>query len=273
MPATRRGLPRTDVSTQPGTGEGKPLALALRPGAFFPEWAAITSPAARDALTAILSAYGIAPRMGDYCEAEDHVRRAVIEGLAEVGGAPEAAWLAARTGLDRGRVDMLLDRLTSRDLVVRDRDTNVIVGAYPLTIRPTEHRVRFDGRVVQAMCAVDALGTGAMFRADAVIESRCRSTGASVRIATRRRGTELDHAEPRSAVVWSGIRYEEACAATSLCTTIAFFRSQADLEAWRRTHHPGTEGYRLTLDEAMQVGRALFSPVLWPVAGRDGVAA
>ena len=248
------------------TTEGVPFTAALRPGVSFPEWTAIASPDARTALTAMLSAFDLAHRWGGYDEEEDRVRRAVIEGLAQLDRAPDVAWLVARTGLERGRVAALLDRLVSRDLVVRARDSDAIVGAYPLTTRPTEHRVRLGGRVVHAMCAVDALGTGAMFGADPAIESRCRACGAPIRILTRGRGTVLDHADPPATIVWSGIRYERACAATSLCTVIAFFCSEAHLDSWRRANHPEAEGYRLTLDEAMQVGRALFVPVLKPAA-------
>ena len=253
-----------------GTTEGAPFSVALRSGVLFPEWTAITSPAAGNALTAMLSAFDVARRWGGYGEEEDRVRRAVIESLAELDRGPDAAWLAARTGLEQDRVAALLDRLVSRDLVVRESDSNAIVGAYPLTTRSTEHRVRFGSRAVHAMCAVDALGAGAMFRADVAIESRCRACGAPVRIVTRNLGTGLDHVAPGSTVVWSGIRYEGECAATSLCTVIAFFCSEAHLEAWRRTNHADAKGYRLTLDEAMQVGRALFAPVLRPASGDDG---
>ncbi|MGH8672852.1 MAG: alkylmercury lyase family protein [Burkholderiales bacterium] len=241
----------------------------LRPGVTFPDWSAVTAPAADNALTAILSAFDLAQQWGGYGAEEDRVRRAVIEGLVELDRAPDAAWIVIRTGLDQGRVAALLDRLVSRDLVVRDSDSNAIVGAYPLTTRSTEHRVRFGGRIVQAMCAVDAFGIGAMFRADAVIESRCRACRAPIRVATRDLGTALDHVEPGSTVVWSGIRYDGACAATSICTIIAFFCSEDHLEEWRRTNHPDTEGYRLAPDEAMQVGLALFAPVLTPATGDE----
>lgn len=239
----------------------------LRPGVTFPDWTVVSSPVAFTALTAILAAFDLTRRWGGYGEEEDRVRRAIIEGLAELGHGPAASWIGRRTGLDEGRVAALVDRLAYRDLVVRDGDGGAIVGAYPLTTRPTEHRVTLDGRIVRAMCAVDALGTGAMFGTDAVIESRCRACGAPVRIAIRERGTVLDQVEPHSTVVWSGIRYEEDCAATSLCTVIAFFCSGAHLSAWRRTHHPDAEGYRLNPEEAMEVGRALFSPVLRPASG------
>jgi mercuric reductase len=251
------------------TTEGAPFTVALRLGVSFPERTAITSPNAEAALAAILSAFDLAHRWGGYSEEEDRVRRTVIEGLAKLDHGPDAAWIAARIGLERGRVAGLLDRLVSRDLVVRASDGDTIIGAYPLTTRPTEHRVRLGGRIVQAMCAVDALGTGAMFGADVAIESRCRACGVPIRILTKQRGTALDHVDPPAAIVWSGIRYEGACAATSLCMVIAFFCSEAHLESWRQVNHPGAEGYCLTLDEAMQVGRALFAPVLRPAGGDD----
>jgi mercuric reductase len=260
------------AATQPvptATTEGAPFTVALRPGVPFPEWAAITSPNAGTALTAILSAFDLVHRWGAYDEEEDRVRRTVIEGLAELDHAPDAAWIAARTGLEGGRVAALLDRLVSRDLVVRASDGDSILGAYPLTTRSTEHRVRLGGRVVQAMCAVDALGAGAMFGSDVAIESRCRACGVPIRIVTRKLGTALDRVEPPATIVWSGVRYEGACAATSLCTVIAFFCSESHLEAWRQENHAEAKGYRLALDEAMQVGRALFAPVLRPAAGDD----
>lgn len=245
-------------------------SFELRPSVVFPDWAAVTSPAAADALTAILFAFDLVQNWTGYGDEEDRVRQAVIEGLAELDGEPDTAWIAARTGLDEGRVAALLGRLTARDLVVRDGGSNAIVGAYPLTTQSTEHRVGFGGKVTHAMCAIDALGTGAMFDADVVIESRCRACGGPIRIVTKNRGIALDSVEPGSTVVWSGNQYEGACAATSLCTVIAFFCSEAHLEDWWRTNRSGSEGYRLTPDEAMQVGRALFAPVLARAGGAVG---
>ncbi|MBI4183477.1 MAG: hypothetical protein HY521_05725 [Proteobacteria bacterium] len=63
-----------------------------------------------------------------------------------------------------------------------------------------------------------------------------------------------------------------ALAATSLCADIAFLCSEAHLDAWRRTTHPGAEGFRLAPDEAMRAGRAPFSPALRPAAGAVGRA-
>lgn len=247
-------------------------SYALRPGVTFPDWSVVSSPTARDALMATLSAFDLTRRWGGYGEQEDQVRQAIIKGLAELGHEPATDWLARRTRLDEAHVAPLVHQLVSRDLVVCD-ESDAIVGAYPLTTRSTEHRVVLGDRAVRAMCAVDALGAGAMFGTDSVIESRCRACGIAIRVTTKDLGTELDRVEPGAAIVWSGIRYAGACAATSLCTVIAFFCSEAHLEAWGRTNHPEAVGSRLTLDEALQIGRALFSPVLRLATGTVGTSA
>lgn len=249
---------------QAGAAHGAPIAVALRPGVAFPDWRAVSTPNAKDALMAILAAGNWLELLDGYGEEEDHVRRAIIKGLANLSHAPDTAWLAMATGVDRGRVAELVERLVSRDLVVRDKGTGDVVGAYPLTTQATEHRVTLPQGTVHAICAVDALGAGAMFGADVAIESRCRACGAAIRIATKEGGTTLDHVAPSTTVVWSGIRYKDGCAATSICTTIAFFCTDAHLEEWRELNHPDTKGYRLTPDEAMQVGRAVFAPLLTP---------
>src|SRR3546814_856324 len=72
----------------------------LRPGVAFPDWSVVTSPAARDSLTAILSAFDPAQRWGGYGDEEDRVRQAVIEGLAELDQGPDK--IGRESGRERG---------------------------------------------------------------------------------------------------------------------------------------------------------------------------
>jgi hypothetical protein len=46
------------------------------------------------------------------------------------------------------------------------------------------------------------------------------------------------------------------------CRSIVFFCSAAELQQWVSAQNPQPTGYRLTLYEALEVGRALFEPVL-----------
>ena len=81
-----------------------------------------------------------------------------------------------------------------------------------------------------------------MYGEDALIQSACRQCGEEVRVSTRQNGEVLGEIAPGTAVVWSGIRYANDCAADSLCTVIAFFCSDAHLEAWRAPTIPTSRG-------------------------------
>jgi mercuric reductase len=234
----------------------------VRPGVTFPDRAAVTSPHAREALLAIFEAIGIENMWRDYTPAEDDVRTTLLRLYAEQGGAPAVADLARHAGVSESAIRSHLASLEARDLVVLDADGEGIVGAYPWTDRATEHRVRLGERTLNALCAIDALGAGHMYRRDVEISSRCRFCGAPVTIATRDRGRAVADVQPGSAIVWAGIRNTGGCAAGSICTIIAFFCNDAHLEVWRGEHHPDTPGFQLSIDEALQVGRAIFAPSL-----------
>ena len=238
-------------------------SYAVRPGVTFPDWSVVTSSAAQNALQAMVGSDHVLNRWSGYDPASDRVRVALLELFVERGRAPTITALAERTGLNESAIRPLLEELRRRDLLVLDGER--IVGAYPFTDRDTGHRVTLDGRVLNAMCAVDALGIGAMTERDIAITSRCRHCGMPIRIATRDQGRALADTEPKTAVMWQSVRYEGACAANSLCTTTAFFCSDEHLSAWRgeRADEPG---FRLSIEEGLEAGRALFGPSL---AGLD----
>ena len=251
------------------TIEGTPFTVALRSGVTFPDWSAITSQIARDALVAIFEVENIERRWRNYAPAEDRVRTALLRLYAEQARAPTPAELAERLGLGLTAVRPLLESLWRRDLVVLDRDRERIIGAYPFTERDTGHRVKLGDQTLTAMCAIDALGVGAMYGDDAEIRSACRHCGAPIQVATRDRGRQIAAAQPATTVVWAGLRYEQGCAADSLCTVLAFFCGDGDLDAWRRAGDPDLRGFRLSIEEALEVGRAMFGPSL---AGADETA-
>lgn len=238
-------------------------SYTVRPGVTFPDWSAVTSPAVRDALLAMASNH-VFDLWSGYDSATDITRVALLQLYFEHGRAPTIGALAERTQLSEAAVLPLLEDLRRRDLLVLDSER--IVGAYPFTDHDTGHRVTLDQRVLNAMCAVDALGIGAMTDRDATIASHCHHCGAPIRIATRDQGRALALVEPRTAVMWQSVRYEGACAANSLCATTAFFCSDDDLSAWRREQAAHEAGFRLSIEEGLEAGRALFGPSL---AGLD----
>lgn len=224
----------------------------------LPDWSAVQTDTARQALRAAFDAFDMGRKWAHMDAAEDRIRRAILSAYATKGTSASASELSELTGFSRPEVIDILHRLCRRDLVVLAPDDR-IVGAYPFTDRATGHRVRFGDRTVTAMCAIDALGIGAMLGVDTAIHSSCRLCGAAIRIETRENGQSLGAVAPASAVVWSGVQYADACAATSLCTVQAFFCTEEHLSLWRE---PRATGFRLSIEEALQVGKAIFGPML-----------
>lgn len=232
----------------------------IRPGVSFPDWSVIRSAEARRALIAILGAFRADECWRSISMDEDAVRSIIIRHFARVGFAPSLDDLQAATGLPDHVLKDVLRKLRDRDLVVTMDER--VVGAYPLTGKKTEHAVRIAGRTVHAMCADNALGVGAMLDDDIEVFSSCRQRGTPINVATRDAGMTLAASTPAEALVWSGVRTGTGCVADTLCTVIAFFCCDAHLDAWRRENGHSSEGYRLSLDEAHQVGRAIFAPTV-----------
>jgi hypothetical protein len=251
-----------NIAWTAGTGGG---AFALRPGVLMPEWSFVTDPAARAALAAVMAVTRWAEKWSGLGAAEDRVWQAVLRGFARSGRAPDEARLAAATGVDERAVASILGALCLRDLIVLDEiDATRVTAAYPFCAWETGHRVRLGatGATVGSLCAIDALGAGAMLGCDAAIESSCRGCGVPIRIATRGGGHALRSVAPTAAVVWAGIRYAGGCSATSGCTVMVFFCSDEHLVAWRERADPDGTGFRLSAEAALQVGKALFVPML-----------
>ena len=214
-------------------------SVTIRPGVEMPDWSAVASSRAEEALAAIVNLFRF------------------TDGFS--GGAPSAAEIAEAAGLEQAQTEAALEALRHRDMVVLDKESGAIKGAYPFTERETEHRIKLGDATLNAMSAVDALGTGAMFARDCEIESSCRHCGEPVRVTTADHGERLKSFEPDTAMVWNGIYYEGQ-AATSLCTVIAFFCSPAHSEQWLEWRE-NSNGYALTVAGAMEVGKAIFRPV------------
>jgi len=228
----------------------------------MPDWSVVTSEIVREALGAIFETCDWEDRWAGLDEAQDRTRRAILEAYPRIGHAPSINELALATGFAPDQVRDLIAKLKARDMVVLDRNGTTLAGAYPFIDRATEHRIKVGGIALHAMCAIDALGAGAMLGTDVVIESACRSCGAPIHIETRDKGMALADHSPRGTVVWTGILYADRCAAESLCTVMAFFCSDEHFDSWRDGQNPKPDGFRLSLDEGLQMGKAIFTPLL-----------
>lgn len=217
----------------------------------------VASPRVREALLAIGNAGALVSWCGLSAD-EDCVRISLLHMYAEQGRAPAIEDLATRVGLSASQLQAVLTSLETRDVIVRDKVTGRIIGAYPFTDAKTEHQVELGSQTLNAMCAIDALGVGAMYDRDVRIRSSCRMCGTSIEVATLNRGRELAYWTPETAIVWSGIRYEDGCAANSLCKVLAFFCSDEHLGVWRQQQREDSHGFRLSMEEGLEVGRAIF---------------
>jgi alkylmercury lyase len=190
----------------------------------------------------------------------------VLELFARFGRPPSLTEIGKAIDLAPEQIRPLVSELQAHDLLGMDDTAGTVDYACPFTKQATEHRVELHGRKLNALCAIDALGVGGMFRADATIESSCRHCGTSIEIGTSQSGRAVSYARPASAVVWYDLAYSQA-AATSCCPSIGFFCCDKHLQQWLAGPTTRRTGYRLAIDEALEVGRALFEPVLAPAGG------
>lgn len=232
--------------------------LTITPNTSFPDWSAVTSPLVERALLDLLREDRMLARWQGLTEPVRETHRAILQVFRDTGRAPQAEWLAELRQLPVDAVTKHIDDLVNRDLVVlREGD---IEGAYPFTDRDTGHIVEIGGVSVGAMCAIDALGVGAMFGHPTVIRSRCAHCDKELSIKTGPQGRSIQHQSSSDMVVWAGIEAVDGCAADTQCRSMIYFCSAAHLEASHSDRQPN--GYRLRIAEGLEAGAAIFGPFL-----------
>jgi hypothetical protein len=241
----------------------EPASFELRPGVRRPDWSAVSKPAAREALLCRSAArsgvmakwsIGLAPL-------QDSVWRMVVGLFARQGRAPLVSEIAGGLTMPEAELTPILRELSAYDLLGLDEATATILHAYPFAARDTGHRIELNGRHLNALCAIDALGVGAMCRSDATIDSTCQWCRTPIRIVTLRSGKAVAKTAPAGSVVWYDTAYEQS-AASSCCPMIVFLCGDDHLRQWLAAQSPRRTGNRLAIDEALEVGRAIFGPIL-----------
>lgn len=186
------------------------------------------------------------------------VHQAVLRHFAATGQPPQTATLAPVTANAGRTADEVLAELAREDFLTLDEDSQ-IGAAYPFSSVPTAHRVTLEGGVgAWSMCAIDALGIPEMLGTDAVIASSDPVTGASVTV-TSENGRMVW--EPASAVVFVGRRSCSGPAAAVCCDALNFFTSTASARSWMK-QHPDVQGKIVGQEQAEQIGRQIFGPLL-----------
>jgi hypothetical protein len=194
-------------------------------------------------------------RAGTLTPAEQQLHHAILRAFPRLGGAPDAAWLAAHAVQAGAKVT----ELAAKDVIQLDPASGVIVAAYPFSGVPTAHKVEIAGGMpVYAMCAIDALGIPFMLGVDAVVRSIDPMTGETIRINVRE-GTATW--EPVTACMFAGCVEGDGPVSQTLCPTINFFVSPASAEAYAAAH-PEITGQVLAQAAAVRSGRCSFGELL-----------
>jgi hypothetical protein len=147
--------------------------------------------------------------------------------------------------------------LLAREDLVHLEGSEIMV-AYPFSGRPSRHRVRFDGREVYAMCAIDALGIAPMLGQAIEVVSSDPVSEEEVRVDLAADG----HGswQPPEAVVLAG-RACEGAAFHGCCHVLNFFASQANAERYLREHEE-VRGSPISIPQGVEAGRLIFAGVL-----------
>jgi mercuric reductase len=201
------------------------------------------------------------------------LHRAILHSIVEKGRSLTRPEIAARLGGEDaaaravallGSYDLIVrNPLTVRDsatntLVVLDAKGGEVVGAYPVTMEETPHKVTVNGNNLYAMCAVDALAVAPMFDAETMVHSSCHVTGTPVVI--RQKGKQLLEVSPRDVRI--GVLWQRLidCCAHVMCRQMVFLKDEATALAWLNQDPVSKELF--TIEEAVVFGDAFFVPLL-----------
>lgn len=193
---------------------------------------------------------------------ERRLYRWVIErfALATPPTGPQLAVQAEALALDPSAA---LATLAREDLVHADDDGAVTV-AYPFSARARGHEVAVEGRVVQAMCAIDALGISALLDQPIEVRSHDPLSGREIRVHATPDG--VTDCQPQPAVVLAASSCCEGPSYCGCCDVLNFFESSENARRYLR-EHPEVAGMPISIREAAAGGRAIFGTILLAAAG------
>jgi len=171
---------------------------------------------------------------------------------------PTAAQLAEQAQALALDPDAALAALAREDLVHTDAQGAVTV-AYPFSTRPRGHEVTVEGRLVQAMCAIDALGIAAMLDQPIEIRSHDPVSGNKIHVHVTPDG--VGSSQPETAVVLAGSSTCDGPNYGGCCDILNFFESSENAQCYL-DENTSVTGMPISIGEAAAAGRAIFGAVL-----------
>jgi hypothetical protein len=181
----------------------------------------------------------------------------VLYSLIKQGRPPTENELAQQIGKEN--VQAGLRTLGEADLIVLDAEGKHPLGAYPVTVETTPHKITVNGNTIHAMCALDAVSVAPMFDAEVHIESTCHVSNTPITI--RMQDDNVLDAKP-SFDVTVGIRWQMplGSAAHSMCMEMVFLKDHQAAKAWQ---DGDTDNISLfSLPAAVAFGKAFFLSLL-----------
>lgn len=154
--------------------------------------------------------------------------------------------------------DTALAALAREDLVHTDDEGEVTV-AYPFSARARRHEVTIDGRVVQAMCAIDALGIAAMLAQRIEVRSHDPIDDSEIHVHASTGGAIAW--QPETAVVLAGSSNCEGPSYRGCCDVLNFFASTENVQQYLR-ENTEVAGMPISISEAAAAGGAIFGEIL-----------
>ena len=133
--------------------------------------------------------------------------------------------IATATGKPVEEVGKVVQSLPSVELDEQGR----VVG-YGLTMVPTPHHFKVDGKQLYAWCALDTLMFPGLIGRSAHIESPCHSTGKPVRLTVE--PERIVKVEPSSAVVSIVTPDDMSAVRSAFCNEVHFFSSSSAAQDW-----------------------------------------
>jgi hypothetical protein len=199
-----------------------------------------------EALIKLNTLLPLAERQQSLSPADKKIHQSILHDFVKTG--------AASPDYDRSSLDVLSDK----DLIVLDKESGVVTGAYPFCSKSTPHHVFMNDFITYAMCALDAIAIAPVFNQTTLIKSVCHVTKDTIEI--KQNGNEITN-EHDCKDVHVGIRWQDpgSCAAESLCMEMVFLKNANTAEDWLQRGHDKSV---FNLNDAIEFATRYFSPLI-----------
>lgn len=152
------------------------------------------------------------------------------------------------------------------DKHVMTTNDQYITCLYPFATHKTQFKVELNQHnTVYAMCAIDAIGVHYTLNQPIKIEAQCAQTHTPIHLSVED-GTIKNRVPSNDIYVLYKNLYRDTPCASTCCPDMLFFVNEAALKTYYQSHidqhqsiDDSTEYYALTLDEANQAAKDIFS--------------